>query len=254
MKILKWICGIIVTLAVVGCVLFFVDKNRVENGKAPKFAIKKLDKNEKKATYLGLGYKVIAYFDEDGKEDFKNNKSYKIGSWFMNFKMKPEQKEVENKEENVKIESVEDLYNYVKKEGKEFKKANEDFSKDEAKEQDFYVITNEGENLNKEILDEFFEKYDDEKFASIRIAKETEEGKIYIFDLVFEPKTKKVYLVADKTRDDKLDKDETKIKLEAYDKAEKVKDEDKENLVVFEGTEYDKDSEAKKSMIIGEIK
>ena len=260
MKILKFILGIIITIAIIGCIFFMVDKNRVEEGKAPQFAIKKVENEGNKITYTGLGYKVITYpkDKENIEESLKDKKRTKIGSYFMNFEIKEDKivKDDKDNTENMEIKNVEDFYNYIKKEGQELKKANENFSAEDAKQQDFYVITNKDENLNKEKLEEFLNKYKENKMAVLRIAEETKEGRIYIFDILFEPKTKKVYVAADKSRDKELSEDETKLKLEVYDKIEKVKDEEnsKENLVVFEGEEYDAKSDAKKSMVIGEVK
>lgn len=252
MKIIKWILGIIVALALIGCVTFFVDKGRVNDGKAPKFAIKKVSADDKKIVYTGLGYKVISYVKKDKNEDFKEHDS-KIGSWFMNYELKEDGK-IENKEEKKEINSVKDFYEYIKKESKELEQAKKDFSAKDAKEQDYYVITKENKNYNEEKLNEFFEKYKEEKMATLRVAFENENEKIYIYDILFEPVSKKVLVAVDKSRDDKLDEKETKIKLEKYDKIEKIEKDDKKELVVFEGSEYDKNASSKKSMIIGEIK
>lgn len=256
MKILKFILGLICILIILGVIFFFVDKGRVDDKRAPMFATKMISKDEKKVTYLGLGYKVVAYPENSVYENFADHKAVKIGSWFMNFKIKEDGK-IENKEENVEINSPEDFYNYVKEKGNELKEAKDNFSKEEAEEQGYYVITNEGENLNKEKLDDFLNKVKEDKTAFLRIAVENKEGKIYIYDILNEGLSKKVFVALDKSRGNDLDEEEDKVKLEKYDNIDKVKDEEdeeKEVLAVFEGSEYNKDDDAKKSMIIGEVK
>lgn len=80
-------------LVFIGILLIFsfythlIDSARVRNGIEPKFTIKIVSEDDKKITYIGLGYKVIRYVSKSIDEPYKNNRGVKYGSWFMNYKL-----------------------------------------------------------------------------------------------------------------------------------------------------------------------
>lgn len=85
MKKKIFIIGIIILF--LGLITSYLDSARVRNSKEPKYVIKFISNDEKKITYLGLGYKVIRYVSVSPNEPYKNNLGVKYGSWFMNYEL-----------------------------------------------------------------------------------------------------------------------------------------------------------------------
>lgn len=65
----------------------YYDSARVRTNHEPKLVIKIVSNDVRKITYWGLGYKVIRYPSVSPNEPYKNNQGVKMGSWFMNYKL-----------------------------------------------------------------------------------------------------------------------------------------------------------------------
>lgn len=86
-KILSIIIIVTSLLIITGLITSYIDSARVRNAVEPKFTIKIITDNGKKVTYWGLGYKVIRYPSVSPKEQYKNNRGVKYGSWFMSYSL-----------------------------------------------------------------------------------------------------------------------------------------------------------------------
>ena len=86
-RIIYFVIVFIGVLLVFAFYTHIIDSARVRNGIEPKFTIKIVNEENKKITYIGLGYKVIRYVSESIDESYKNNRGVKYGSWFMSYKL-----------------------------------------------------------------------------------------------------------------------------------------------------------------------
>ena len=69
---------------------------------------------------------------------------------------------------------------------------------------------------NDYLYAEFMENYKNKKTSFIRVAQNTVEGDLIIYDILYYEKSDKVYVVTDNTRDEYAATDNKKIELKEY--------------------------------------
>lgn len=119
-----------------------------------------------------------------------------------------------NNNENDEIKHIDSFYNTVLTKEKDIRKLAKDYNLDDAIKDNSFVV---GQTLyNKNIYDEFMENYKNKITSFVRVAQNTDEGDLVIYDILYYKNTDKVYLVIDLTRDEfSADNDRT-IELREY--------------------------------------
>ena len=118
------------------------------------------------------------------------------------YKINNESNTQENVEQssNIQINSIDDIYKTKVAEGyKNIKELPEDYSKEQAQQDNCFVIGAMVHNDN--LYSEFMNKYNKKENAFIRVVQSTAEGDIFIIDVLYEAKNNKIHLVKDDTRD-----------------------------------------------------
>lgn len=253
MKVLKGILITLFVIIIVATAFFFVDQARFKKEQKPLFAIKTNSKDGNKVTYYGLFYKVVAYPGVSPKEEFKNMKDKKMLFWCQDYKGK----DLSDKTEDAKaavIKSTKDFYKYLEDKKMNIEKEIEDFDEKEAKDKDYYVYQKD-EEINRSKLDDFLDKVEDKKTALLKVATPTIEGDFILYHILYDGIGKKVYLVADRTRDKHASKEDRKVELYTLDKIEVRKnDDDEKELVAYEGDKYDSSANFSRSAMLTRVK
>ena len=133
---------------------------------------------------------------------------------------------------NVKINSIDDIYKIkVSQDYKNIKELPEDYSKEQAQQDNCFVI---GAMVHNDYLySEFMERYNNKQDAFIRVVQTTIEDDIYIIDLLYNSNENKIYFVKDDTRDKMLSQDNRTIKFRTYEKTGVWHYQDREYWVVY---------------------
>lgn len=77
---------VLVEITVLGLIFFIVDYNRTKKQELPVFCILTgIYQDGGTTVYMGLGYKVIAFYEFDSNEDTGYYDKIHIGTWFMTF-------------------------------------------------------------------------------------------------------------------------------------------------------------------------
>ncbi len=253
MKVLKGILITLLVIIVLSATFFFVDQARFKKEQKPLFAIKTISKDGNKVTYYGLFYKVVAYPGVSPKQDFENYNDKKMLFWCQDYKGK----DLSDKTEEAKgavIKSTKDFYKYLEDKKIDIEKEIEDFDEDEAKDKDYYVYQKD-EEINRSKLDDFLDKLEDKKTALLKVAKPTIEGDFILYHVLYDGISKKVYVVADTTRDKHASKEDRKVELYTLDKIEVRKnDDDEKELVAYEGDKYDSSANFNRSAFLTRVK
>ncbi len=71
---------------------------------------------------------------------------------------------------------------------------------------------------NDNLYSEFKEKYNNKKSVFIRVAQNTDDGNLYLIDILYDSKENKVKLVKDTTRDKFLAQENRTIEYKTYEK------------------------------------
>lgn len=268
-KVSLIILTIIVLLSILSLIFNHVDSKEVVHGNRPKYCIKLPSKDGNKVTYLGLFYKVVAYTGVSPKEPYTLHPYKKMVGWFekyekpLDFKNEKEKEENKNKSEaKIEIKNLDDLYNLSFTKDLDLRNLSKEYSANDAIKDGAFLIE---KNINREALNNFYEKYKNKENAYVRIAVFTDEGDIGLYDIIYLKELNKIYLAFDNTRD-KFSRDEDrKIFFETYDHLDiiemdreiEIGKEEKihvKKLVVYEGDEYRPESSIKRSREIGELK
>lgn len=204
----KKVCIIVVFLVIlliIGIITSYVDGNRVSTENEPKYCIKIISNDGSKVTYWGLGYKVIRYIGVSPNESYKSNIGVKFGSWFMKYELV--------KDDTV-IKTVDEFYNTTLTQNKDIRNLSSEYTSFDAQKDNFFVI---GAMVHNDYLyNEFMESYKNKKSAFIRVAQNTVEGDLILYDLLYDEKTDKLYLVIDGTRDKFAAEEDRKIQLKEF--------------------------------------
>lgn len=253
MKVLKGILITLFVIIIVATAFFFVDQARFKKEQKPLFAIKTISKDGNKVTYYGLFYKVVAYPGVSPKEKFKTMNNKKMLFWCQDYKKKDLSDKTEDAKEAV-IKSTKDFYKYLEDKKMDIEKEIEDFDEKEAKDKDYYVYQKD-EEINRSKLDDFLDKVEDKKTALLKVATPTIEGDFILYHILYDAAGKKVYVVADTTRDKHASKDIRRIELYTLDKIEVRKNDDgKKQLVAYEGDKYMPEASFKRSAMLTRVK
>jgi len=206
-KSLIIILSIFVILAIFGIVTRYIDGGRVATNNEPKFCVKMVSEDGSKVTYWGLGYKVIRYVGVSPNEPYKSNIGVKMGSWFMKYEM-PKDKEG--------IKSIDAFYNTTLTQNKDIRNLGKNYTTFDAQKDNCFVIGAMVHNDN--LYNEFMENYKKSKSSLIRVAKNTIEGDLILYDVLYNEKLNRIYIVTDNTRDEFAGEDNKKIELKEYKK------------------------------------
>lgn len=263
-KVSLIIFTIIVSLSILSLIFNHLDSKEVVHGNRPKYCIKIPSADGNKITYLGLFYKVIAYSGVSPKEPYTLHPYKKMVGWFekyekpLDFKNKHENKS----KDKIEIKNLDDLYNLSFTKNLDLRNLSQEYSANDAIKDGAFLIE---KNINREALDNFYEKYKNKENAYVRIAIFTVEGDIGLYDIIYVKELNKIYLAFDNTRDKFSRNEDRKIFFETYDYLDiiemdreiEIGKEEKihvKKLVVYEGDEYRPESSIKRSREIGELK
>lgn len=150
------------------------------------------------------------------------------------YKINNESNTQENVEQssNIQINSIDDIYKTKVAEGyKNIKELPEDYSKEQAQQDNCFVIGAMVHNDN--LYSEFMNKYNKKENAFIRVVQSTAEGDIFIIDVLYEAKNNKIHLVKDDTRDKFSAQEDRTIKYRTYEKTGVWNYQDREYWVVY---------------------
>lgn len=254
MKFIKNLLLTVLVILVFGVTFFLIDQSRFKKDEKPLLALKKVSKDGNTVTYYGLFYKVILYPGVSPKEKFENIKDKKMVFWFQDYKRpldSPKKKTKEVKE--IAIKEVKDFYEYLEKNNIKNQKDEEEFDIEKAKDNNYYVYQKD-EEINRSNLDDFLDKYKDKKTAFIKIASQTKEGNFILYHVLYDNVSKKVYVVADTTRDKFASEKIRRVELYILEKIEINDNQDKKELVVYEGDEYRPEISFRRSAMLTNIK
>ena len=195
----------LILLIIAGFITNYIDSGRVITGHEPKYCIKVVSNDGCKVTYLGLGYKVIRYVGVSPDEPYESNIGVKMGNWFMKYELP---------NNNITIKTLDDFYNTTLTKNKDIRDLSIGYNSFDAQKDNCFVI---GAMLHNDYLyNEFMENCKNNKSAFIRVAQNTTEGDLILYDILYNEKTNKLYLVKDNTRDNFAIDGDRKIELKEF--------------------------------------
>ena len=107
------------------------------------------------------------------------------------------------------------------------------YSKESAQKDKCFVI---GAMVHNDYLyREFMGKYEKKENAFVRVAQNTIEGDLIIYDIYYDSQKNKVYVVSDYTRDEFAAEEDKTINLTEYDSVSEYKYNDRLYWVVYKG-------------------
>ena len=204
-------------LVIVGIITNYADSANVTTGHEPKYCIKIVSEDGSKITYWGLGYKVIRYVRVSPNEPYKNNVGVKMGSWFMKYELPLDNEK--NHKKDINIKELDDFYNLELTKENDIRNLSKEYNSFDAQKDNCFVIGAMVHNEN--LYKEFMEKYKNKETAFIRVAQNTIEGDLIIYDILYYKNTDKLYLVTDYTRDEFSAQEDRNIKLVEFEKTSK---------------------------------
>jgi len=205
-KIIIIIISILILLLGFSIYSYYIDSARVRNNVEPKFTIKKISYDGNKVTYWGLGYKVIRYVGVSPKEPYQSNIGVKMGSWFMTYELPAENKE---------INTLDDFYNTSITKNNDIRNLGKLYNSFDAQKDNCFVI---GAMVHNDYLyGEFMNNFKNDKSSFVRVAQNTTEGDLILYDILYHEETDKLYLVTDNTRDEFAASEDRIIKLRQFE-------------------------------------
>ncbi len=203
---------VLIILIIAGIITNYADTGRVTTGHEPKYCIKIVSDDGGKVTYWGLGYKVIRYVGVSPKEPYESNIGVKMGNWFMKYEL-PIDNEKNNKT-NIDIKGLDDFYNIELTKENDIRKLSKEYNSFDAQKDNCFVIGAMVHNDN--LYSEFMENYKNRISSFIRVAQNTVEGDLIIYDILYYKNTDKLYLVTDDTRDKFSSPEDRNIELKEF--------------------------------------
>ena len=204
-------------LVIVGIITNYADSANVTTEHEPKYCIKIVSEDGSKITYWGLGYKVIRYVRVSPNEPYENNIGVKMGSWFMKYELPMDNEK--NHKKDINIKELDDFYNLELTKENDIRNLSKEYNSFDAQKDNCFVIGAMVHNEN--LYKEFMEKYKNKETAFIRVAQNTIEGDLIIYDILYYKNTDKLYLVTDYTRDEFSAQEDRNIKLVEFEKTSK---------------------------------
>ncbi len=205
---------VLVILVIAGIITNYADTANVTTGHEPEYCIKLVSQDGSKVTYWGLGYKVIRYVDVSPDEPYKNNIGVKMGSWFMKYELPIDSERNNNTDTDIK--DLDDFYNTELTKNNDIRGLSKQYSSFDAQKDNCFVTG--ADVYNENLYPEFMEKYKNKETAYIRVAKNTVEGDLVLYDILYYKNTSKLYLVTDDTRDQFSSKEDRNIELTEFEK------------------------------------
>lgn len=240
---------ILITIFILWIVTNYIDGGRVATGHEPKYCIKIVNKDGSKITYWGIGYKVVRYVGISPNEPYESNIGVKMGNWFMKYELPIDSKNNEDNDTN--IISIEDFYNTELTQNEDIRNLGKEYSSSDAQKDNCFFI---GEKVYNEYLyNKFMEDYKDKKTSFIRVAQNTIEGDLILYDILYYEKTHKIYLVTDYTRDRFSAEVNRDIKLREFEKTSTYQYEDYLFWVLYNGELNDESLKTENTFIITTI-
>lgn len=212
-KIVIILLVILVVIFIFALITNYADSANVGTGHEPKYCIKVISQDGAKVTYYGLGYKVIRYVGVSPNEPFESNIGVKMGSWFMKYELPIDIKN--DNEEIAQIENLDDFYNTSLTKENDIRSLGKQYSSFDAQKDNCFVI---GAMVHNDYLyNEFMDNYKNGESVFIRIAQNTIEGDLILYDMLYYEKTDKIYLVTDCTRDEFSTEEDRVVNLKVFD-------------------------------------
>jgi len=132
------------------------------------------------------------------------------------------------------MDDIDDVYNNeIAKEYTDIRKLSEDYTVEQAQQDNCFVIGAMVHNDN--LYSEFMTNFNEKKSSFIRIVQTTVEGDLYIIDLLYDTNSNKIHLVKDDTRDEFSAQEDRTIKYKAYEKTGVWNYQNSEYWVVYNG-------------------
>lgn len=156
----------------------------------------------------------IRFRDENGEivGFIMNNKYFPIGVGQGMFAL-----EESYRVEYEGIADINDFYNHsITKNYEDIRTLTKNYSKEQAQKDNCFIIGAMVHNDN--LYSEFMNKYNKKENAFIRVVQSTDEGDIFIIDVLYEAKNDKIHLVKDNTRDKFSEQEDRVIKYKTYEK------------------------------------
>ncbi len=234
---------VIVVIGLIGIVTNYIDGARVRSGIEPKFTIKTVSYDGSKVTYWGLGYKVVRYVGVSPKEPYESNIGVKMGSWFMKYELPSD----EIKEMN----SIDNFYNTNLTKDKDIRNLGKLYNSFDAQKDSCFVI---GAMVHNDYLYyEFMEGYKNDKSSFIRVAQNTIEGDLILYDILYDENTDKLYIVTDNTRDKFAAVEDRKIEMREFENISEYTYNNHLYWVLFNGEINDESFESNDVFVITTI-
>ena len=138
----------------------------------------------------------------------------------LNFVKKPKTDEDKyNKERDIEIKNLDDFYNTELTKEKDIRNLDSEYNSFDAQKDNCFVI---GAMVHNDYLyNEFMENYKNRKSSFVRVAQNTIEGDLILYDILYDEKNDKLYLVTDNTRDEFAEENDRKIELKQFEKISK---------------------------------
>ena len=127
-----------------------------------------------------------------------------------------EQPQVNNSDENKDINSIDDFYNIDLTKDKDIRDLGKLYNSFDAQKDNCFVIGAMVHNDN--LYYDFMQDCKNDKSSYIRVAKNTTEGDLTLYDILYYEETNKLYLVSDYTRDEFSAVEDRTIEMKQFEK------------------------------------
>ena len=247
----KNITLVIITVILIAIISSIVDYNRIKKNESPIFCIKFSNGTTGKATYVGLGYKIIRYTGVSINEPFKSNIGVKFGSWFMNYKLDVIEEEINKTTED--MNDIDSFYNRsITENYQDIRNLDKTYSLEQATKDNCFVIAL-AKVYNESLYDSFMNHYKNKESSFIRVVQSTIEGDTMISDIFYDNKKDEIILVTDNTRNKFSDSENRTIKLSKYEKTTEYKYNNNLFWILYNGDIKDELFETDNVYVVGTI-
>ena len=203
----------IISIIIIAIITNYADTGRVSTGHEPKYCMKVISQDGRKITYWGLGYKVIRYVGVSPDEPYESNIGVKMGNWLMQYEL-PIDSEYSDKEDK-EIHTLDDFYSTELTQNHDIRSLGKSYTSFDAEKDNCFVIG--AMVYNENVYQEFMENYKNGKTTFIRIAQNTIEGDLILYDILYYEKTNQIYLVTDNTRDEFSASQDRKVEMRQFE-------------------------------------
>ena len=160
----------------------------------------------------------------------KDNKPVLFSTWGYLY-APPEN--INETQENKEIENIDDFYNTSLTKDKDIRKLGELYNSFDAQKDNCFVI---GAMVHNDYLySEFMNNFKNDKSSFVRVAQNTIEGDLILYDILYLEDIDKLYLVTDNTRDKFAAADDRTIELKQFENITDYKYNDRLYWVLYNG-------------------